>query len=316
MTPNRHPFKTFPEFSKLTLADKVVYDRLTSKYPPTIQFSLPALLMWWGVIDDCHVAELNDNLIYSFWMPGLEEESGFCVLGDKQIDETFCAIFDFLKQQDKDPVLVHIPDFVLKNVRFPDMFKFVAEPNYDEPIINVADFSSIERLPAAKRRHMRQFEAVLSDENIAVKPIDVYKPAVKEMLYELIDNWSSAGPLNHYAKYEEIGLRKTIKYSDELGMDCIGLYIQGTLHAFFVYEHLKDVRQVNMGYTRFSYEYPHIVDIAMYKFAGWLEQEGVKRVNLDSDMGVEALRTIKLSLAPPSFVRMYTVKPADKLPHR
>ncbi|MBP7807292.1 hypothetical protein KA047_02240, partial [Candidatus Saccharibacteria bacterium] len=165
-------FKTFPEFTKLTLADREMYEGLTIRFPPTIQFSFPALLLWWGVIDDCLVSELNGNLVFSLWVPGMEKDSGFSVLGDKLIDETFCEIFDLQKRQGKSARIVHTPDFVIRNCKYPDMFKFTSEPGYDEPIVSVKDFSSIEGLPLAKRRHVRSYLVEFDEKNIEVKPID------------------------------------------------------------------------------------------------------------------------------------------------
>ncbi len=302
-------FKTFPEFSKLTLADRDYYENFMSKFPPTIQFSFPALMLWWSVIDDCLVSELNGNLVFSFWVPGMEEDSGLSVLGDNRIDETICEIFDHQKSVGQAARIVHIPDFVIRNCKYPDMFRFASEPNYDEPVISVKDFSSVDGLPLAKRRHVRSYFVEFDEKDIEVKSIDIDKALNKETLANLIDVWAPAGPLNDYARYEELGLRKAIELGSDICMDCIGLYINGLLHSFFMYQMIDNSKQVNMGYTRFSYQYPHLVDLSLHEFAKWLENNGVEFVNLDSDLGLELLRTIKVSLAPSRFVRMYTVNP-------
>lgn len=302
-------FKTFPEFTKLTLDDRELYERLTSRFPTTIHYSFPALMMWWGVIDDCLVSELNGSLVFSFWVPGMEDESGLGILGDQKIDETICELLDYMKKNHKAARLVHVPDFSLKSIKYPDLFKFTSEPDYDEPIVDIKDFASFDNLPSPRRSAVRRLFSEVNEEDVRVEPIDIDNPAEKQLLNHLVDAWEPAGPLNNYAKYEIQGLHGSIADSERLGFSCIGMYVKGELHSFLLYEHVED-KHVNMGYLRLSYDYPHMIDLALYQYSKWLQHEGAVTANLDSDMGIEVLRTLKLSLGASKYRRFFTVTPA------
>lgn len=74
-------FKTFPEFTKLTLSDKEEYERLTRGYPPISDIAFSSLMIWWDSLGGLAVAKLNGNLVISYWLPGDEEYSGLSLIG-------------------------------------------------------------------------------------------------------------------------------------------------------------------------------------------------------------------------------------------
>src|SRR5687768_17214608 len=85
-------FKVFPEFSKLTLADRKKYEMLVRGYPPLSDVSFASLMNWWNALDSCAVSTLNGNLIFSYWLAGIEDMSGISIMGTEQIDESICFI--------------------------------------------------------------------------------------------------------------------------------------------------------------------------------------------------------------------------------
>src|SRR5689334_17126748 len=117
-------FKTFPEFSKLTLADKAEYEALIKDYSPVYDVSFPALMSWWNTLGEMSISVLNNNLVVPYWLPGDERRSGLSLIGTNDIDESLCVLFDYLRDKG-DPVrLVNVPEFVVTNVRYPGLFTF------------------------------------------------------------------------------------------------------------------------------------------------------------------------------------------------
>ena len=74
-------FKTFPEFSKLTLNDREEYESYIKDFPPISDILFASIMVWWGALDGLAVSKLNDNLVISYWIPGDENTQDFLSLG-------------------------------------------------------------------------------------------------------------------------------------------------------------------------------------------------------------------------------------------
>lgn len=87
-------FKTFPEFSKLILADRQKYEKLIADYPSVSDFQFTSLMTWYVgyQLEAPSISTLNGNLILSYWLSGNEAHSGLSVVGTHAVDETICTI--------------------------------------------------------------------------------------------------------------------------------------------------------------------------------------------------------------------------------
>ncbi len=141
--PRLTSFKTFPEFSKLTLEDREAYEALIKDYPPIYDISSPSLMSWWNTLGGMSVSILNGNLVVPYWMPGDEKRSGLSLIGTNAVDESFCILFDYLRERGEPVRLVNVPEFVITNVRYPSMFNFKEDRARSEYILSVSKFYPI-----------------------------------------------------------------------------------------------------------------------------------------------------------------------------
>lgn len=88
-------------------------------------------------MDAVAVSMLNGNLIISCWLPGDEENSRLSLVGTERIDDTVCIIFDHLCEKGDPSKLVHVPEFVIGSVHYPELFKLTSERDYDECVVPV-----------------------------------------------------------------------------------------------------------------------------------------------------------------------------------
>lgn len=304
-----HVFKTFPEFSKLTLADREKYEELIADYPPYADFSFSHLMTWWSGLSSCRVAQLNGNLIIAYWFPGYEAYSGLSVIGTHEVDETIAIVMDHLKQSNNPARLVHVPEFVASSMRFPELYAFADERDYDECILSVANMSALGNLIRHKRWKVRKFLAEVDEEKVAVKSLDLGYPNNQELLLDSSAAWEPMGGLNNICKHEKESLPMAIKYAESLGIENVCVFIDGRLHSFFLYERSADQKYAILNYARISYAIPHIFELIAYKNAQWFAGLGMEYLNIKCDLGLSRLRTHKLSLAPANFFRKYTVRP-------
>ena len=303
-----HVFKTFPEFSKLTLADRDRYQALIAGYPPFSEFSFPTLMTWWNTLNSCAISQLNGNLVISHWLPGDEAMSGLSMIGTDRVDESVCAIFDELKGHSEVARLVHVPEFVVSNMRFPELYTFTAERELDECVIPVSTLYSLGNMIKHRRWKVRRFLAEVEEDRVVLKSLD-FKENQQELL-DIVAAWQQKGTRNNLGRFEREAIETAIIHGDALGLENACVYIDGQMHSFLLYSLPSEAEYATIHYSRFSFAMPHIFEFVAYKYAHWFADLGVKYVNIESDLGLPTLRAAKLALGPSNFFRKYTIKPA------
>lgn len=304
-----HVFATFPKFSKLTLEDRDVWEDLVADYPPISDISFPAMMTWWNSLGAIRVSQLNDNLILSYWMPGDEKNSGLSIVGTKKVDETICSIFDYLKERGEEPRLVHVPEFVLQNVQFPEMYACKGERAYDECILQVKKFAVVENIPLLSRRRIRRFLINHGEEGFSVKQLDLSQSQNKQALLDAHERWKNMSPFNKLNQAAEEAMYEYIHKADKIGVENLCFYFNGQLHAYILFSWPASNKYALTTFGAFSFERPGLFEFAGHKFAQWFDEQGVEYLNIDIDWGNIAYRSLQLMLGPSHFFRKYTIKP-------
>ena len=299
-------FKTFPEFSKLTFNDRKHYEALIRDYPPISNYSFAGLKLWWDPLSSCAVSLLNDNLVISYWWPEFERMNGLSLIGTNKIDESICTIFDYQRAKGEVPKLVHVPEFVLSNLEYPEMFMLKSERGVDEYVYEVAKFYPIHNLTSFRRHRVKKFLSDISEERVILKSIDFSKAENQDLLLNC--RWPKKGINNLGSIFDETW-QSTITHADLLGLENVCLYIDGELHAYMLYLVPADKRYIIFRHAKVDYSVPRLFDYMVYAFARWLSDKGAVYFNLDSDVGLPFLRMLMIALGPVNYFRMYTVRP-------
>lgn len=164
-------FKTFPHFTKLTLQDKEEYESYIKDFPPYANLSFESMLTWWNALDQAAVSRLNDNLIISYWLPGFESDAGLALVGTNEVDASLCVLLDHLAAKGERRRLVFVPESVVRNVQYPELFRFKAQRADHEYILATAQYADIESMaPWKKQKILRQMDG-LKHLNVEVRPL-------------------------------------------------------------------------------------------------------------------------------------------------
>jgi hypothetical protein len=302
-------FKTFPEFSKLTFADKETYEALIAQYPPIASISFTDLITWWNPLNSCAVSELNGNLVISYWLPGAEQQSGLSLLGTHNIDESLCVLFDYFSQRNEKPRVIRVPEFVLSQVQYPELFVSKEEREFGEYVYDISKFYPLNHLISYRRHRVRKFLSQISEDRITIKSLDLSSYNNQRLLLE--NDWPRTG-INKIARVEDEAIETSIEHASLLGLENLCLYVDGVLRGYCLYYHPADKRYIIFKHAKVDYEIPRTLDYMIYAFAARYADKGVTYVNLDSDLGLPFLRMFKLALGPSNFFRKYTVEPVGR----
>jgi len=303
-------FKTFPEFSKLTLADKSAYEALIKDYPPIADITFASLMTWWNQLDGGpSVSMLNGNLVIAYWLPGDEKHAGFSLIGTEHIDESICTIFDYLREKGDQVRLVNVPELVVGNIHFPDLFTPIEERNYHEYIVPVSKYYPLKNILGHRRRKIERQLRHIGEENIVIKSLDLRSTDNKQLLLQTGYTWWQKN-INNFGKVEKEAMTKAIVHADKLGFENACLFINDELRGFCLYQLPRDKRYAIIAHVKATHRALLDFDLITYEFAKWFADRGITYVNLNSDEGLLPLRMFMLTLGPSNFFRKYKIEPA------
>ena len=303
-------FASFPNFTQLELSDRLVYQQLIDEFPPIADISFPSLMTWWSSLATASISLLDKNVVITYYIPGYEEVSGFGLIGTNNVDQAICTIFDYQKQNNEEAKLVHVPEFTINNMHHPHLFDFKQERDFDECIVSTAKIANIDFMPQHWQQRVKTTQQILASQSVKVRELNVFDESVKDELLQLNEVWTQSTKLKQYAtKLETQSLEEMVKDASSLGVECLGLYIDGKLEAFALYQ-LPAKQNYGIFYSaRYNCDYPYMFEYMVYMFALWFDNKDIKYCNLDADIGLSTIRAMKLSVCPVNFFRKYTIKP-------
>lgn len=302
-------FKTFPEFSKLTLNERQEYETYIKDFPPIGDLSFAGLMTWWNPMGDVSISLLNDNLVIPFWLPGDDKNSGLSIVGAHKIDESLCTVFDYLRERGERPRLVNVPEFVISSVRYPEMFNFKSHRSREEYIFAASQFYPLKNMNLYRRRKVNRILHEVDSDNILVKSLDLDDSSKREFLYNSALEWQAKN-INNYGRHE-IGVIKTsLSHSNELGIENACLFVDGKLYGFCLYIIPNDKRYIIVQSVKATNRGALGFELMAYMLSQWFADKGVLYGNLNSDYGMMRLRMFMLTLGPVNFFRKYIIEPA------
>ncbi|MGH7158107.1 MAG: phosphatidylglycerol lysyltransferase domain-containing protein [Candidatus Saccharimonadales bacterium] len=307
-------FKTFPEFSKLTLADREEYEGFIKQYPPVGDISFVSMMTWWEGMGSADVSTLNGNLVISYWVPGDEEQTGLCLVGTNDIEHSICTIFDYLRSKGERARLTNVPEFVVHSLRYPELFSFTSLHHEDEYVIPLSRLADIDEIPGFRRARIKRFMKAHTTEQIEIRKLDLTNEDNQGLFIDAAERWPKVG-FNDLGSVEAKVLVHTIQHASEIGIENVSCFVGNELQAYCLYHPPHDNQYIIADNARFNYAVPGIFDYASFAFAKYFRHSGVVYANIHADMGFAKLRVFKLALRPSNFFRKYIVEPVKDRKH-
>jgi hypothetical protein len=302
-------FKTFPEFSKLTLNDRAEYEAFIKGLPPLSDISFPGLMIWWNSLNALAVSVLNGNLVISYWWPGNDKASGLSLIGTNNVDESICVILDHLKEKGEPVGLVHVPEFVVSSLRYPEQFIFEEDRDFDEYIVDARNFYPLSNAPSHIESKIVRTLAKHGKTSVKLKSLDLGSVINRHLLLATDMRWRRKGALNDAFVDRSVGAHIGITNAWDLGLQNICIHLGDELAGFMLYKTSPDKKYAMCYIFNFDPEAPNLIELMIYEFSKWLAKSGVQYANVDSDLGLPLLRSFRLKLGPVNFFRKYNVRP-------
>jgi hypothetical protein len=302
-------FPTFPDFIKLDLNHKDMYEEFVHELPPYSDISFTTLHIWWNLNGELSVSTLNGNLIIGYRLPFDQLNSGYSLVGTHDIDVSLVTVLDYLGEKDLTKRLVHVPEFVIKQIAHPENFHLEEEIDYNEYIFDSQGLATLEgSLYGRIRRDMNHFYREVDGKLLETRALDISSENTRGQLLEAIQRWGASRPAKNDPDNTEFqAIQRTLEHASLFDIQSLGLYIDGELHATTLFHKTRDQQYFIGHHMKTNPEIPGLFDYMMHQIARKALQDGVPFINAEMDLGIEGLRMHKMRLRPIDFLRKYTI---------
>jgi len=302
--PPKHVFATFPEFSRLTLSDREKWETLIADYPPIYDISFPGLMTWWDQLGSMKVAQVNNNLVISYWLPGDDENNGLSLVGRSMIDESICEIFDYLKSNGEEAKLVNVPEFVVQQIKFHDMFSIDETRRLNEYVLPLAHFYPLKNMVLHWRKRVKNY----IDQKLTVTSIDMATKEGKTKLLKALQ-WREKNHLNDFGVIEGECMESFVSHADDLNIENLCVFLGEDLVGFCLYQVPTDKRYIIMKHIKATDPAMFGFELIAYALSKRFIEQGFQYVNLGADYDIERLRMFMVAIGAENFFRKYTITP-------
>jgi len=302
-------FKTFPEFSKLTLKDREEYEAFIKDFPPIGDISFAGLMTWWDSPSGVEVSILDNNLVVHYWRPGDEENSGLSLIATNKIDESICTIFDYLRERNMPEKLVNVPEFVIGEIQYHELFRLSEQRCYNEYVMPTTRFFPLKNIGQIRRGRIERQLKKFGESNITMRSLDLEDEDQRGLLLSMAEKWCPRN-LNNFGSVGLEALKKCIDSADQLGMENVCFFNKQEMLGFCLYRLTPDKNYAILMHIKATNVHTLGFELIGYMLARWFSAQGIAQANLTEDWGRMRLRMFMLTLGPVNFFRKYTIEPA------
>lgn len=309
----------FPEFKKLEISDRQTLQAYFNRTQPEISDQSFANLFLWRNFYDIRITSLNQNIcLYCASPTTPEKEFFFQPFGEGRIPETVAACLDFLKKQDRRPIVRRASEKFVKNY-FNHQRHFLVERDIDSSdyIYLAEDLIKLQgRKHDGRRNHIKRFKKTYPDfctEFINSTNISECVELKNEWLQEKQQRLSE----NHKLSPEERAYEKTFMKAEasavegallnleRLGLTGLAVRISGKIRAFSIGEKLNEETAL-IHIEKADHKYRGLSQFINQAFCeqAWADSKFINRME---DLGIEGLRKAKLALGPHHLAEKYNI---------
>lgn len=296
----------FPSFKKLELSDKDAVQAMTKAFPSYSDFNFVSLYSW-NVYDAAEISNLNNNLVIHFndYGSGLPF---FTILGTNETDSAIRQIVAHAKNIKEDDELTLVPDVVIQSLTEQNSFLIFEDRDNHDYIYSVQDMAKFEtKNYGVKRNLLNRFERNYG-EHATSQIVDVSDVTIRKGIDDLVLKWleNKNIPISEI-EHEIKAIRRCLDSASTLESHAYCTFVENEIVAFILFEYLPR-EMVNVHFCKANTDFVGVYENVYHSIAKYLEQKGIKEINIEQDLGIEGLRKSKTAYNPVYFLKKYRVK--------
>lgn len=303
------PIPHYPIFRDIRLYDKSLIDTYSSNYPELSELTFSSLYSWrmGGLMTK--IARLDDDLIIKTCDVAREKYSTWVLSKDfSKINTKLSKIF-----QKTPDVTVTIPGIWDKDIKTD--YKSNLDDINHEYIYNTFDLRNVVgNKYAVVRANINKFKRNYPD--YKVKYISKLSTASKSraLIVKLFTDWNryKNGIKQGTSYFEFDALERYLLHSKLFNVVVIGIYYEKDLIAFGTIEIDTNIPKSNVVakvlFAKSNHAFKGASEFLMNNLAKYLDENGIKFLNFEQDLGIDSLKQFKQKLRPQKILEIYRIK--------
>lgn len=296
---------TFPNFKKLELSDQPSIESYTHRYQPYSDFN-PTNLWAWDTNCERKISELNGNLVVLF-TDYKTCEPFLSFLGTNKPEDTAQQLLHFAKTSGISPALRFLTEESIQYLRTCNL-KVEEDRDHFDYIFSTSELADLRGTKfKAKRQSAHRFLREYPNASFEIRELS--DTAIQEQVVSVLRRWENKKNLDGkecYLEQEEIALNRLLKtaHAHKLILSCVflsdvmlGFSVDGILPRRFAVSH----------FLKADNSFKGVYEFLNQKTSQYLLSNDVVLWNWEQDVGVENLRSAKMSYRPVHFLKTYKV---------
>jgi len=289
-------------FKKLTLEDRAAIEAFTDRFTPYSDFNFTSLWSYntsndaeFALADKYFVIKMRNYITNDFIYSFLASENCFEIasaLLKRCLDEGLENKLNLVPEQSIDKSLLDSANFIIEEDR-----------NSFDYILSTEKASRLEGATYEnKRKHTNQFSN--NYPKCKIKLSEQIEQEESQKIKLLFDKWALS-KTEEEVEHERIALNRLLESRQDLNISNLGIWDSDQLIGYALVE---KINQYAMGhFMKADSLYKNIYDTLYLELSRYLFQSGVVHLNYEQDMGIEGLRSAKMSWHPIGFLKKYTI---------
>ncbi len=292
----------YPEFSKLDIKQKPVFDKFSHKHGYYCDFNF-ANLFSWNIEDDVCVATLNNNLILKR-QDYVAGKYFYSILGNHKIDDSLVKLLSEVK------VLNFVPEIVVDSIKKKEKFEIEPERDNYDYIFNVKELIELRgKKHKNARNRLNKFKKEFEDyDKLSVTTTSVVDLHKFKTFQEVFYTWKDGkGLTEDKVEREKKALNRLLKNSKDLNLLIVEIKLKNKLVAFSI----NNIASPGYAVTHFEKAikiHKYFTTYVIHECAKMQDKFGIKTVNWEDDLGFPGLRQNKSSYRPTEMLSKYQIK--------
>ena len=230
------------------------------------------------------------------------------VIGETLQAETAHKLFAYQQTIRTKKVIATVPETTAQEL-LPlfEQFTIVNDRDNDEYVYSAEMWRSLDGSDIRSlRRKVTTFNKL--QPNTFLQPLDLNASTDIAFIKRQLQAWPHVFSTNDEDKNEAKILERFFQLSGHLPHYCLGLFVDGALEGFLIYEVLPQQAAAIFNHVKVSYSYRYMFDFLLHKGAAELPAT-ITKINFEQDLGIPGLRLHKQSLKPIDYLKKYTITP-------
>jgi hypothetical protein len=298
----------FPLFHNVELSDRITYDEFYKQLKPYSDFSFNNLWVWFNQKGGLAWSRHQGNLILRFNNPFDAGALEYSILGNQNCGATIDRLLRWQHAMGLEQKIVMVPQIVIDTIgTHTTSFEYIEDLDNRDYIYDVAIMDDALGRTYMKYRHALSYFRNHYSAEMHIDDIDLRSADQRAKLADCLHRWQTPYRQANQEVIEGGALKRLLVYADELPVKCLGLYMDGVLESFLLYQITPQGDYAIANHLKCNNAYNYIFDMTVSQFIKKLRAAGISYLNLEQDLGLPGLRTHKERLRPAAHLNRYTI---------